>query len=778
MPNPSPNPTRDRWLAVNFAATIFVSAFLLFQVQPLVSKHILPWFGGSPAVWTACMLFFQALLFAGYLYAHLSQRGLRPAWQAAVQLSLIVAAVVFLRVLPDASWEPRQGGDPVGQILLMLTLTVGLPYFVLSSTAPLIQAWFARAYPGRVPYRLYALSNLGSLLALLSYPLFFERAFDLPQQARIWSWGFVAYAVLCGVAAVRLWGEGPRSSVSPIADSPWRRRDCESWGETRSESRRDSPTWGQRALWLLLPAFATVALLATTNHVCTDIAVMPLLWVVPLALYLLTFIIAFDHPRWYRPLATAGLTLLTIYGAALVSREGLGWVDLYDCGTTGRLLHIMREGVAAAGTTTDELPVDSPQFHVSFFTFLALNFAAMFGVCLLCHGELVRRRPHPRYLTAYYLMIAAGGVLGGVLVTIVAPQVFRTYFEWQIVLFLGCVWAATQILRALVNAAFPSDPHAAPRRGSGLVPLLVLLVLLLPTSLVLVDLVEYLQVSVEGTQLRVRNFFGTLAVREKNFDNPQLRSNFLYHGVTAHGSQFVDPALRGQPATYYSATSGIGRTLSFFRRQRPPGGLRIGSVGLGTGTLAAFVGAGDIIFFYEINQAVVDITEGGRWFTYLDDCRNRGGDYRIKMGDARLLLERELRDGQPQRCHVLALDAFSGDAIPVHLLTEEAFATYLGHLSSAASDGVDGALVVHISNRYLDLEPVVRGLAGKFGLPMVHLHNRRNPDQVIYESEWIVLTRNKELLDVLTPFAAISDEPLPPAILWTDARSNLWDVAK
>jgi hypothetical protein len=519
----------------------------------------------------------------------------------------------------------------------------------------------------------------------------------------------------------------------------------------------------------LLPAFATVALLATTNHACADVATVPLLWVVPLALYLLTFIIAFDHPRWYRRTLLAALTLVAIYGAAVASRTGFGWVELYDCGMTGRLFRMTAERF---------LPPESPRFHVDFLTFVALNLAAMFGFCMLCHGELVRQRPQPRHLTSFYLMIAAGGVLGGVAVTLVAPHIFRTYFEWQLFMFFGSIWAIALILHKLVQATFPSEPTASAPRRAGTLPLVALVVLLLPASLVLLDLVEYLQVLDGGIQVRVRNFFGTLAVREKDADDPPSSTMFLYHGVIAHGSQYTDPSRRGLPTTYYSTVSGVGRTLNFFRRHPELGSLRVGVVGLGTGTVAAYIGGGDSVAFYEINPAVIDLTESGRWFTYLQDCRTRGGKYEIKLGDARITLQRELHTGRPQRFQVLVLDAFSGDAIPIHLLTVEAFDTYLRHLSTSAADGVEGALVVHVSNRYLDLEPVVRGAAERFGVPMVCLHSPRDPDHGIYEAEWIVLTRNEPLLEALAPFAITSDEPAQPAILWTDDRSNLLDVVK
>ncbi len=426
---------RDRWLAINFAATIFVSAFLLFQVQPLVSKYILPWFGGSPAVWTTCMLFFQSMLFGGYAYAHLSQRWLAPRAQALVHLVLIVAALLLLHVVPTESWKPTDSSHPVANILLLLAATVGFPYFVLSSTGPLLQAWFAHSYPGKVPYRLYALSNVGSLLALVSYPFYFERWWNIHEQATFWWWGFIAFAALCSYAAVSLWmlfrgagaaewsnapvGQGEIAGLEVAADdSPNAATDSASAEETSANnSAADAhPSPLRRLLWLMLPAFASVVLLATTNHVCADVAPMPFLWVVPLSLYLLTFIIAFDHSRWYVPSAFAVLTVLSIYAVAVVHDHGLSRLRVYEFGTAGKVLHTVHNFFVTPEMIKD--PVTSQpredeskwrKYDLSFLQFAGLNFVAMFAVCMLCHGELVRLRPHPKYLTSFYLMIAAGG---------------------------------------------------------------------------------------------------------------------------------------------------------------------------------------------------------------------------------------------------------------------------------------------------------------------------------------------------------------------------------
>jgi hypothetical protein len=787
----------NRWLLASYAAAIFVSAFLLFQVQPLVSKAILPWFGGSPAVWTTSMLFFQSLLFAGYAYAHFSQRWFSPRHQAMIHLAIILVALCLLRVVPSASWQPENVGDPVGQILLMLAATVGLPYFALSSTGPLLQAWFVRSFPGRTPYRLYALSNIGSLLALVSYPFFFERQFDLGQQANFWSSGFGVYATLCGITAISLWMLFRRveSRLPPTIDD--QDATCNgigfpnpAYGTTGrgnvveakmpakllplavTDADADKPMWWQRAAWLLLPAFASVALLATTNHICTDVAVMPLLWIVPLALYLVTFIVAFDHPRWYRPTLVAGLTLLAIYLVALVYSDGLGAINVFDCSSVVKWLRRAANAVHLAGMAG----TSSPQIYVGFLGNLAWNFAAMLGVCMLCHGELVRQRPNPRYLTEFYLLIAAGGALGGVAVSLVAPRVFTTYREWDLMLYFGSLlaigllgWAAVRSYRRRAETT-GSTSRWRPALAYGLPLALV-------SAVVLVDLAGFLQHTSDGVLLRTRNFFGTLTVRERDADDPGSHDFVLQHGAITHGLQFAEASLRGQPTTYYTELSGVGRAINHYRHEGKKG-LAIGAVGLGTGTLAAYVGDGDTITFYEINPSIIGIAESGKWFTYLTDCEKRGAIYDVRLGDARLVLDRELADAGAKRYDVLVLDAFSGDAIPAHLLTEEAFGIYLGHLATAVADGRDGAIAVHITNRYVDLEPVVRGLAERYGLKTVRIQTQKDKAQAIYSSDWMILTHDQSLIDELAPAAVAATEPVKPAVLWTDARSNLFDALK
>jgi hypothetical protein len=769
--------SRDRWLAINYAATIFVSAFLLFQIQPLITKHILPWFGGSPAVWTTCLLFFQTLLFAGYAYAHLLHSRFEPRRQAVVHGALLAAAVAMLvLLLPGESWQPQSYDHPVWQILFILAISVGLPYFVLSSTGPLIQAWFARSFPGRIPYRLYALSNLGSLLALVSYPFYFEWAFAVPSQAILWSAGFVVYALLCGYAAWNLAKTGdaiapPRSRVSPKRGS-----------ESRRDSATDSPRWYQRLLWLLWPAFASIVLLAATNHVSTDIAAMPFMWIAPLALYLVTFIIAFDRPIWYRRGLVAAVMLVAIYLTGALKKLGVGWTGVDEVGTPGLIYSMFIE----AGS-------EPAQFYISTGQFLIVNFAAMFAICLLCHGELFRQRPDPRYLTAYYLNIAAGGALGGIFVTLAAPRIFSTYFEWQLSHFAACLIAIGFLLRALVDFAFGEGDEPARRPKQYLLLGALVLAVFMPSSVLLLDLTEFLQPPVLGAPLRVRNFFGTLAVLERNQDNPLNRELFLRHGATTHGSQFTHPSRRSEPTTYYGRSSGIARAIDYYRRELQPRRMKLGVVGLGTGTLAAYADGGDSISFYEINPAVIDITTSGDWFTYLADCRQRGAAWDIRLGDARLTLRRELesnpapRDGlgspAGEGYHVIVLDAFSSDAIPVHLLTVEAFELYVAHLATphdptpgepASAAGQHGAVAVHISNRYLNLDPVVRGIAEHYGLRTVFIESDDDQRRGIYSADWMIVTRNKALTDELAHFATPYSEAAP--LLWTDDYSSLFEV--
>jgi hypothetical protein len=498
----------------------------------------------------------------------------------------------------------------------------------------------------------------------------------------------------------------------------------------------------------------------------------------------------------------ACLTFLAVYASALIHKQGTGWVDLYECGMTGRYSRLV--GNYYTNAPKPKEPEDpnappppkppGPRFYVDILAQLAFNYAAMFGICLLCHGQLARLRPPTSHLTAYYLMIALGGALGGAAVTLVAPHVFDRVVEWRYSMFIAAIATIGMIIYILVKNSLPPDYEALdepPARRSTsqaengrwsrrtmLLPRVLLIALLLPASLLLLDVVEYLFSIQRGVLYRSRNFFGTLAIRERDAHDPALRDVILLNGTTIHGSQFSAPERRAQPTSYYATTSGIGRTLNYYHGQKVPGGIDIGDVGLGAGTLAAYALKDDSITFYDINPVVIDLVNQGEFFTYVPDCKARGARCEIKLGDARLTLEREARDGGNPRYHVLVLDAFSSDAIPTHLLTKEAFELYVPRLTTEAVDGIDGALVVHTSNRYLNLERVVRGAADHFGFPLVHVYSESVPAQSINAANWIILTKNDGLRAALAPHRLEYRSPPPPAILWTDSYSSLFEILR
>jgi len=692
-----------------YAVTIFLSAFLLFQVQPIIGKCILPWFGGGAAVWTACMLFFQTVLLAGYAYAHVVRTRLSDRGQAVVHLALLAAALVLLSIVPSATWKPEAAGDPTWLILGALATSVGLPYFALSATSPLLQAWLSTTRPGASPYRLYAVSNAGSLLALATYPVAFEPLLRLRMQADTWSALFVAFALLCGVCAVGLWQAKRPAGLEAGAAAP------------AAAPPRPGPV--ARALWLLLPACGSALLLAVTNQMCSDVGVVPDLLILPLALYLVSFILCFQGERTYwRPLFWP---LLALAGAAI--------------------LWLLSENV-----------------HVSIVVQIAGYSLGLFVCCMVCHGELARLKPDPHYLTGYYLAMSAGGAVGGVLVALVAPAVFSAYFELHLALGACFVLAGVAFWReALVDRRW---------RQRWSFPLLGLASAAVPTA-ACVALAMEAQEELRHCLSSSRNFYGVLQVTEYNAEDPDNLYYVLCHGRIMHGSQYAADPRRHRPTTYYGEKSGVGLAVL----HRCPGTLaRVGVVGLGTGTIAVYGRPGDTYRFYEINPAVEQLARTR--FTYLPDSR---ACCEVVMGDARLSMERE----PPQEYDLLALDAFSSDAIPVHLLTEEAFAIYLRHLKP------EGVLAVHISNRFLDLEPVVLGLADRLGLEAAVIsvsdaeeydEEGEEGDQGLCGSTWVLVTRDKAFLE----YEPIREAATPPAetssarIVWTDDYSNLLRILK
>jgi hypothetical protein len=683
-----------------FALTIFLGAFLLFQVQPLMAKFILPWFGGGPGVWTTCMLFFQVCLLGGYAYAHGLTRFFSKRTQAGIQVALLLIALVFLPIVPDAHWKPGAGDDPAWRILLLLTVCLGLPYFMLASTGPLLQAWFSRLHPGASPYRLYALSNLGSLLALVSYPFVFEPLLMRRTQAGLWAWSFRLFVLLCGWCAWKFSRARPKEEASRgrAATPP------------APAAASVPPTPAVKAWWFGLPACGSVLLLATTNKLCLDVAAIPFLWILPLSLYLLTFIVCFDRPAWY---SRKVFTLLLV--------PLLGW-----------LCYTLSKGS-----------------QVSLWGQLAVLGSNLFVGCMICHGEVYRLKPAPRFLTSFYLYIAAGGAAGGLFVGIVSPMVFRSYAELN--------WGFWLLAALVLGTHFREKTEARWRNGRRAIwPVMLAGVLVLGAVLLL-----QARRAARDTVSMTRNFYGVLRVVEGGANTPFL-AHKLNHGSTTHGLQFADPGLSLLATTYYNEPSGVGLALNNFPRQT---NRRVGVVGLGTGTLAVYGRAGDTFRFYEINPEVRRLAENG--FTFLKTCQAR---VEVVPGDARLTLEREAS----QQFDLLVLDAFSSDAIPVHLLTQEAFTNYFRHLKS------DGAIAVHISNLHLNFLPMLVGVAKHFQLMMMYIAwDEPSRPWWFSSSKWVILSRNQPFMlsqAMLSRAARMPERYADDAILWTDDYASLFSI--
>jgi len=692
-----------------YALTILVSAFLLFQVQPVIAKIILPWFGGSAAVWTVCLLFFQVVLLLGYLYAHAVVRRLKPRAQTVLHCALLAVSLATLPIYPSDALKPSGMADPTLGILGLLALTVGLPYFLLSTTGPLLQAWYTRRYQGAMPYRLYALSNAGSMFALLSYPVLFEPKFGTRHQAVMWSIGFGVFAVICAITAFR---SGKTEEIKQAAE----------------EAADQKPGARQYVLWMALPACASVLLLAITNHLSANVAAIPFLWVLPLSLYLLTFILCFEGSGWYR--RNPYLQLLAV--------------------ALGSMAYALTSQIDRS------LPVTLP--HLGTFTLravwmmIALYGLGLFTCCMVCHGELARLKPHPRYLTHFYLMMSAGGALGGILVALVAPRVFRNFYELPLALVACAFLIIIVLLQDPELSWFRSWLQPAP-----LVSLALAVALAVYTGMQIRDFAK-------GSRLLVRNFYGALKVEDSGSATDLDAVRTLTHGTINHGNQFLNIARRRWPTTYYGPNTGVGVAI---RDKNKSHAVRIGVIGLGTGTIAAYGRLGDYVRYYEINPLV-------RWiahtqFTYLDDCP---GKVDVAMGDARLSLERELKDSGSENFDVLAVDAFSSDAIPVHLLTKEAMQLYFRHLAP------DGVLAVHISNRYLDLQPVVEGEARALGKLSRNIDTDNDDAVDVFSATWVL---------VFAPGSGFQPEELTGSAdiksrrqvrLWTDDYSNLFRVVK
>ena len=723
-------PTADRVAVAGFALVILASAFLLFQVQPMAGKAILPWFGGTPAVWTTAMLFFQCVLFGGYVYAHLLARRAPPRLQVAVHLALLAgAAWLAAGVLPGAQLKPAGDDAPVAAILWILAASVGVPYFCLATTGPLLQHWFAQAGLGGSVFRLYALSNLGSFAALLSFPYLLEPRLELPSIARLWTVGFWAFAIGCAAVALSTVA-ARRVRPGPVSASGGGVADAAAQPTAAQARAAHAPGWRTRAGWLALPALASLAFVATTDHVSHDIAPEPRLWITTLSLYLLTFILTFDHPRWYRPAWTAAACVLATVALsgrdAIPAALGLSW---------------------SPGVT--ELR--------------GLHYAAMFAACLLCHGELYRRRPADvRHLTEFYLWMSAGGACGGLFVALVATNLFDDYHEWPLFLLAAIALSCAVIAREAGGGGRARAVAAL----AGVV--LGAAVLRWEDPFGWRD-----RSSPERTEVRLeqsRNFYGTVSVAERRHPgDPRRDHRVFYSGQITHGIQYLDPELRRLPVTYYSEDSGIGETLRWVAERQPSA--RVALVGLGAGTLATYAREADHYDFFEINPDAVRVAR--RWFDNLATCRAR--TTQTWVGDARLVFERLPAD---VRYDVIVLDAFTGGSVPTHLLTREAFETWHRHLAP------DGFIAINITNGYLNLYPVVRAQAEALGLGFRNKWLAADRARLVRQNQHFVMTRDEAYLrahpSVNRPIrdasgAVVGHERLdvPGLPLWTDHYGSI-----
>ncbi len=730
-----------------FTVTIFVSALLLFVVQPMVAKMVLPRLGGTPAVWNTCLVFFQAVLLAGYAYAHLTTSWLGVRRQAVLHLGVLLVPLLVLPIVVERIGLPLAGSSPALWLLGCLLMTVGLPFFVVSTSGPLLQKWFAGTnHPSaKDPFFLYAASNAGSLIALLGYPLLLERWLPVAGQSRLWSYGYVLLIALVGACAVLLWrrrhgATGP--GAEPSAD--------DDIGLTQPLA---APTL-QRRMWWLFAAFVPSSLmLGVTTHITSNLAPVPLLWVLPLSIYLLTFVLVFARKQLIPAALTAKLLPFMVLPLAIITiieLPKMGWVAI--------LAHL----------------------------------ATFFVAAMVCHGQLARSRPHVRHLTEYYLWISIGGVLGGIFNALISPVVFSSIAEYPIALVLACF---------LLPRTRSVKPEAQARRNDLAAPLAVAVVtiaamaavwlggwgdslgmrLLLfgPLGLVcfsfkdrpvrftlglavFVATLPYYCAMHRGQDLyESRNFFG---VKRVTID-PDKRFRTLVHGTTTHGKQLIDPARRNEPVAYYHRSGPLGDIFATFSGDAAKA--HVGVIGLGAGSLASYIGPQQSITFYEIDPEIERIARNPEYFTFLTDCP---GDVDVVVGDGRLTLAQ----GPDRHYGLFVLDAFSSDAIPTHLLTREAIQLYLSKLEE------DGVLAFHISNRYLNLEPLIAGLvadAGLVGLTRTdtNVTAAEKADGKI-RSIYAVLARKREHL------AGLVDRPgwLPlsdpsDVTVWTDQYTSILD---
>jgi hypothetical protein len=705
------------------AITTLLSAVLLFLVQPIISKIILPWFGGSPAVWTTCMLFFQTVLLAGYGYAHWLVRAFNQSWQMRIHAFMTLAAALTLPITPGMPSVDVEAA-PVRSILWLLSVNIGLPFFVISATGPLLQSWFIGVYPGRPPYRLYALSNIGSLAALWLFPLILEPNLNSAQQDLLWSAGFGAYLLFLFVIALvyeRL-PANPDEVVYPqraAAKEPVLARDL--------------------LVWIGLPALASVLLVSITSQLCQDVPVTPTLLILPLSLYLLTFILAFDSPRWYVRSLWGWLAALSIVTVSVVK---------YDNTVQSAIVRVCER---LRITSTFDLTKYTERIDVQVIIYLV----ALFCTVMVCIGETTLRKPAAGRLTLFYLVISAGGALGTAIVVMLCPLVFVRYYELNVALSMSFVVAGAVIVTQMQRALDKSNARYLIIGAASV---------FLATGLIFV-IAAQIGEGRSDYDVQVRNFYGIASVRTEHLPSGKRFGRALYNGQINHGYQFWEGPRRHEPNGYYGENSGVNLAFHALRARGEP--LRVGVIGLGTGTLAAYGRKGDDFQFYEIDPKIELIAR--KYFSYLEDSP---ADVHVRMGDARLYLDKQLQT-ENQQFDLLVVDAFSGDAIPIHLLTVEAFILYRRHLKP------DGILAVHVSNLHLDLAGVAARLAKEVDAHSV-LVERDDYGKQTYQasSDWVLVTADESVLadPGIVAFGKLMDDKADEGERWTDGYSSVRKV--
>jgi hypothetical protein len=690
-----------------FAATVFLSAFLLFLVQPVIAKQILPWFGGNASVWTVCMVFFQMVLLGGYAYADALVRRCAPRTQAIVHTALLAASLAFLPILAAEGWKPAPDTEPTARILLLLVMTIGLPYFLLSTTGPLVQAWFARRFPEATVYRLFALSNLASLAALVAYPPLIEPAISLQSQSYAWSALYAVFALLCGTSA---WMAARRRAGSRILD-------LDKSGGRNREKQEPAPRAAEYALWLALSGLGSLTLLAVTSHITQNVASVPFVWIVPLVLYLLSFILVFDvggaraKSGWYARAWGLPVLFALLVGMSWFLYENLGVMDIRYS--------------------------------------IALYSAGLFAACMFCHGELAAMRPAPAYLTRFYLMISIGGAGGGLFVGLLAPRIFATFLELPLALVACGALAALLTWRSAQTALVFSR-----KKIQFVAPVAALAV----TAVVAWHGWQYYDYIRSDAMVMTRNFYGTLRVKEYDRGEDPQATRALIHGVINHGWQYTDPAQRTQPISYFGPGSGIARALDFYA-ERPR---RVGIIGLGVGSFTAWGRPGDYFRIYELDPDVVRIAREQFW--YLSDAKAK---IDVVTGDGRLNMERDA----PQQFDLISVDAFSSGSIPIHLLTREALRAYRRHLAPG------GVVVYNVTNRFVNLAPQLKLVAEAEGMKAILVNDEPSEDK--YSGTAYVLVTENEALLADKRFEVTSEiVPIPGLVAWTDSFNNLFKVVR